>query len=146
MATIDTATAPRAALLGAALSGANRTNLALTLAASASIAEAGLDEADTTIAIGVFVALCSLTVAGSVLFYLVAADRAANPVTASYPIVAPPDGPRLLTETDLFISPDRAREFLNRASFDHLRDTLPAATADDLQAVFGKLAEAAAPK
>ena len=43
MATIDTATPPRAALLGAALSGANPKNLALTLAAAASIAEAGLD-------------------------------------------------------------------------------------------------------
>ena len=45
MATIDTATPPRAALLGAALSGANPKNLALTLAAAASIAEAGLDRA-----------------------------------------------------------------------------------------------------
>jgi threonine/homoserine/homoserine lactone efflux protein len=82
MATIDTATAPRAALLGAALSGANPKNLALTLAAAASIAEAGLDNADTAIAIGAFVALGSITVAGSVLFYLVDADRAARPLTA----------------------------------------------------------------
>ena len=82
MATIDTATPPRAALLGAALSGANPKNLALTLAASASIAEAGLDQADTAIAIAVFIALGSLTVAGSVLFYLVDADRAAGPLGA----------------------------------------------------------------
>ena len=45
MATIDSATPPRAALLGAALSGANPKNLALTLTAAASIAEAGLDTA-----------------------------------------------------------------------------------------------------
>ena len=82
MATIDTATPPRAIVLGAALSGANPKNLALTLAASASIAEAGLDGADTAIAIAVFVALGSLTVAGAVLFYLVAPNRAAGPLGA----------------------------------------------------------------
>jgi threonine/homoserine/homoserine lactone efflux protein len=82
MATIDTATPPRAGLLGAALSSANPKNLALTLAAAASIAEAGLDRSDTAIAIAVFVALGSVTVAGSVLFYLVDADRAARPLAA----------------------------------------------------------------
>ena len=80
MATIDTATPPRAALLGAALSGANPKNLALTLAAVASIAEAGLDAGDTAIAVALFIALGSVTVAGSVLFYLVDADRAARPL------------------------------------------------------------------
>ena len=82
MATIDTATPPRAALLGAALSGANPKNLALTLAAAASIAEAGLEPRDTAIAVAVFVALGSLTVAGSVLFYLIAPNRAARPLAA----------------------------------------------------------------
>ena len=61
MATIDSATPPRAALLGAALSGANPKNLALTLAAAASIAEAGLDDTDTAIAVAVFTALGSIT-------------------------------------------------------------------------------------
>ena len=73
-ATIDTATPPQAGLLGAALSGANPKNLALTLAAAASIAEAGLDKTDKAIAIGIFVALGSATVAGAVAFYLVAPD------------------------------------------------------------------------
>jgi threonine/homoserine/homoserine lactone efflux protein len=82
MATVDTATPQRAAVLGAALSGANPKNLALTLAASASIAEAGLDQADTAVAIAVFVTLGSVTVAGSVLFYLLDADRAARPLAA----------------------------------------------------------------
>ena len=82
MATIDTATPPRAALLGAALSGANPKNLALTLAAVASIAEAGLDAGDTAIAVALFIAPGSVTVAGSVLFYLVDADRAARPLAA----------------------------------------------------------------
>ena len=80
MATIDTATPLRAVVLGAALSGANPKNLALTLAAAASIAESGLGQADTAIAIAVFVALGSVTVAGSVLFYLVDADRTARPL------------------------------------------------------------------
>jgi threonine/homoserine/homoserine lactone efflux protein len=82
MATIDSATPPRAALFGAALSGANPKNLALTLAAAASIAEAGLDQADQAIAIAVFVALGSATVAGAVLFYLADAKRAAAPLDA----------------------------------------------------------------
>jgi threonine/homoserine/homoserine lactone efflux protein len=82
MATIDTVTPPRAALLGAALSGANPKNLALTLAAAASIAEAGLDQADKAIAIGAFVALGSATVAGAVVFYLVAPGPAARPLDA----------------------------------------------------------------
>ena len=82
MATIDTAPPSKAAVLGAALSGANPKNLALTLAAAASIAEAGLDQADEAIAIAVFVALGSATVAGAVLFYLVDAKRAAPPLDA----------------------------------------------------------------
>jgi len=62
--------------------GGHPKNLALTLTAAASIAEAGLDRADTTIAVAVFVALGSATVAGSVLFYLVAGDRATRPLAA----------------------------------------------------------------
>lgn len=80
MATIDSAAPARATLLGAALSGANPKNLALTLTAAASIAEAGLDTRDTAIAVAVFTALGSITVAGSVLFYLLAGDRAARPL------------------------------------------------------------------
>jgi len=82
MATIDSATPPRAALLGMALSGANPKNLALTLTAAASIAEAGLHTTDTAIAVAAFTALGSITVAGSVLFYLLAGDRAARPLAA----------------------------------------------------------------
>ena len=61
---------------------ANPKNLALTLAAAASIAEAGLDQADKAIAIAVFVALGSITVAGAVLLYLVDAERAAPALDA----------------------------------------------------------------
>jgi threonine/homoserine/homoserine lactone efflux protein len=82
MASIDTMSPARAGTLGAALSGANPKNLALTLAAAASIGEAGLDRADEAIAVAVFVALGSTTVAGAVVFYLVDAERAARPLDA----------------------------------------------------------------
>lgn len=82
MASISSITAPRAALLGAGLSGANPKNLALTLAASASISEAGLDPADSALAILVYVALGSITVAGSVLFFFLSPGRAAGPLAA----------------------------------------------------------------
>jgi threonine/homoserine/homoserine lactone efflux protein len=82
MATIDSATPGRALALGIALSGANPKNLALTLAASASVAEAGLDRADTAIAIAVFIALGSVTVVGAVLLHLLAPRRAAPPLAA----------------------------------------------------------------
>jgi threonine/homoserine/homoserine lactone efflux protein len=82
MATIDSASPTRAAVLGVALSGANPKNLAPTLAASASIAEAGLTAADTTAAIAAFVAIGSTTVAGAVLFYLAAPATAVRPLAA----------------------------------------------------------------
>jgi threonine/homoserine/homoserine lactone efflux protein len=82
MSTMDSASPARAALLGVALSGANPKNLALTLAASASIAEAGLSTADTAIAVAVFVAIGSTTVAGAVLFHLAAPATAARPLAA----------------------------------------------------------------
>jgi threonine/homoserine/homoserine lactone efflux protein len=82
MASLDSLTPVKALGLGAALSGANPKNLALTLAAAASIAQAGLDATDTAIAIAVFVAIGSLTVAGAVLVYFVAHDRAVGPLAA----------------------------------------------------------------
>lgn len=82
MDSIASLTAPKAATLGAGLAGANPKNLALTLAASASISEAGLDRADTAVAIAVYVVLGSLTVAGSVLFYFASPKRAARPLAA----------------------------------------------------------------
>jgi threonine/homoserine/homoserine lactone efflux protein len=80
MASLDRLTPLKALGLGAALSGANPKNLALTLAASASIAQAGLDATDTAIAVAVFVAIGSVTVVGAVLAYLVARDRAVGPL------------------------------------------------------------------
>jgi len=66
--------------LGALLSGVNPKNLALTAAAAASVAQAGLSDADSAITMAVFVVIGSLTVAGPVLFYLVASERAAGPL------------------------------------------------------------------
>lgn len=82
MASVDTITPVKGLVLGLALSAANPKNLALTAAAAASIAQAGLDEADTAIAIAVFVALGSVTVAGSVLFAVVAPKAADRPLAA----------------------------------------------------------------
>jgi threonine/homoserine/homoserine lactone efflux protein len=82
MATIDSTTPAKAVVLGAALSAANPKNLALTLAAAASIAEASLDRTDKAIAITVYVTLGSVTVAGAVLCYLVDPKRAARPLDA----------------------------------------------------------------
>jgi len=82
MATVDHVTPVKAAALGAALSAANPKNLALTLAASASIAEAGISTGDEAIAVAVFVAIGSVTVAGAVLFALVAPRRSAAPLAA----------------------------------------------------------------
>ncbi|MFN8160755.1 MAG: GAP family protein [Solirubrobacterales bacterium] len=82
MSSVDSATPGRTLALGLALSAANPKNLALTLAAAASISAAGLDGADTAIAIAVFVALGSITVAGSVLLYLASPDRAAAPLSS----------------------------------------------------------------
>jgi threonine/homoserine/homoserine lactone efflux protein len=82
MATIESVSWTKAAVLGVALSGANPKNVALTLAASASIAQAGLDTADTALAVAIFVAIGSLTVVGSVLFYLVAPRRAEGPLAS----------------------------------------------------------------
>jgi len=82
MAGIASLSTPRAAGMGVALSAANPKNLVLTLAASASIAQAGLDGADEAVAIAVFVALGSVTVAGAVLFYLLDSARAERPLAA----------------------------------------------------------------
>ena len=82
MASVEALSPLKAAGLGVALSAANPKNLALTMAASASIARAGLDTADEAIAIAVFVALGSVTVVGGVLFHVVAPRRAERPLAS----------------------------------------------------------------
>lgn len=80
MKTIDEIEPGRAFVLGAGLSGLNPKNLALTLAATATISQAGLSTGDTVVAVLVFVLLASITVVGAVAFYLVAEDRAKAPL------------------------------------------------------------------
>jgi len=82
MQTIDRFTPGKSLGFGVALSGANPKNLALTLVAAASIAQAGLDGGGTAVSIIVFVVIGSLTVAGPVLYNLVARDRAAGPLAS----------------------------------------------------------------
>ena len=82
MASMDELSVGKALVLGLALSAANPKNLALTAAAAASIAEEGLGAADTAIAIAVFVVLGSCTVAGAVLFAMVAPKASARPLAS----------------------------------------------------------------
>jgi threonine/homoserine/homoserine lactone efflux protein len=81
MASIDAFTPGRSFVVGAMLSGINPKNLALTLAAAASIAQAGLSGGATVGAAAAFVIVGSISVAGPVLFYLVASERAAGPLS-----------------------------------------------------------------
>ena len=76
MDAIDGFTAPKSVGLGILLSGVNPKNLALTLAAAASIAQAGLSGGESAIAVAVFVIIGSLTVAGPVLYYLLVPSSA----------------------------------------------------------------------
>ena len=92
MAGVESLSPVKAAGLGVVLSAANPKNLALTAAASASIAKAGLDTADEAIAIAIFVAIGSVTVVGGVVFHLVAPRRASGRwprSDASWPTTTP---------------------------------------------------------
>lgn len=80
MDAIDTMALGRTGLLGAALSGLNPKNFALTLAAAATIGQAALSGGSTVAAVATFVAIGSLTVAGPVVYFLVAPHRAAGPL------------------------------------------------------------------
>lgn len=88
MSGLDRLTGGRTLLLGAALSGVNPKNLALTLAAAASIAQAGLSAGGDVVAVAVFVAIGSLTVAGPVVGYLVAGERVGGPLESAKQFMA----------------------------------------------------------
>jgi threonine/homoserine/homoserine lactone efflux protein len=80
MSSIDSIAPGKSLALGALLSGANPKNLALTAAAAASIAQAGLDGTESAEVIALFVILGSLTVVGPVLWFLFAGEAAAKPL------------------------------------------------------------------
>jgi threonine/homoserine/homoserine lactone efflux protein len=77
MTSVDGAGPGRALGLGLGLAAGNPKNIALTTAATASVASTGLDGADTVAVVALFVLLGSATVIGAVLYFLVRGDRAA---------------------------------------------------------------------
>jgi threonine/homoserine/homoserine lactone efflux protein len=82
MSSVDHFAPGRSLGLGVLLSGANPKNLALTLAAAASVAQAGLDGVQSAEVIAVFVIIGSLTVVGPVLLFVFAGESAATPLAA----------------------------------------------------------------
>jgi threonine/homoserine/homoserine lactone efflux protein len=80
MRRIDHSTPLSIAGIGVVLSAGNPKNLALTLAAAASIAEAGLGDAGTVGAVAVFVAIGSMTIVGAVIVHALAPERSAGPL------------------------------------------------------------------
>ncbi|HET9201430.1 MAG TPA: GAP family protein [Dehalococcoidia bacterium] len=76
MSTIESFTPAKSFGLGALLAGVNPKNLGLTLAAAAAIGQAGLDGVDPWVVLIIFVVLGSLTIAGPVIYYLLAGASA----------------------------------------------------------------------
>ena len=76
MSGIDSMTAGKALVLGAALSGVNPKNLALTLAAGVSIVAAGLDTTQTIIVMIIFIIIACISVAAPVIIYFTLGDKA----------------------------------------------------------------------
>jgi threonine/homoserine/homoserine lactone efflux protein len=82
MATIDGFTAAKSFGFGVVLSALNPKNLALTIAAMAGVAQAGLSAGEDVVAIIVFVVIGSLTVAGPVVAYLLMGRKAEHALTS----------------------------------------------------------------
>jgi hypothetical protein len=76
MSGIDTLTPVKTGGLSVLLAGANPKNLALSLAAGASLAQAGASGSEATVGLIVFVIVASLTIAVPVVVYWVGGDRA----------------------------------------------------------------------
>jgi threonine/homoserine/homoserine lactone efflux protein len=88
VAKVDGFTPGKSLVAGAALSGANPKNLALTLAAAAAIAVDDLDSAQQVGAAAIFVAIASFSVVGFVLAALVAPHATAQPLTSIHQFMA----------------------------------------------------------
>jgi threonine/homoserine/homoserine lactone efflux protein len=78
MAALDTFGPGKSLGLGAALSGVNPKNLVLTIAAAASIAQAGLPGVQQVGVLAVFIVLGSVTVAAPLVIYLAMGAKAAG--------------------------------------------------------------------
>jgi threonine/homoserine/homoserine lactone efflux protein len=76
MAAIDSFSPGRSLGFGVLLSGVNPKNLALAFAAGTAISQAGVSAGGDAVALAVFVAIGSLTVAGPVILYLATPRRA----------------------------------------------------------------------
>jgi hypothetical protein len=77
MASIDSLTPIKAGGLGALLSGLNPKNLALSLAAGASLAQSGAAGGDAVAGLVAFIVVASLSIAVPVVSYLLGGQRAA---------------------------------------------------------------------
>lgn len=75
MSAVDRFTPMRSFAIGATLSGLNPKNVALTMAASATIAQYGVSAGGDAVAVATFVTLASLTVVGPVVAYLALGER-----------------------------------------------------------------------
>ncbi|HYN66719.1 MAG TPA: GAP family protein [Ornithinibacter sp.] len=80
MGRLETISALAALGLGAALSGVNPKNLALTASGAVAIASGDLSTSQTVACVVVFVVLASLLVVGPVVAFLVLGDRTAGPL------------------------------------------------------------------
>jgi hypothetical protein len=77
MASIGSLTPVKAGGLGALLSGVNPKNLALAVAAGASLAQIGATGGDAVAGLLAFIVIASLSIAVPVVFYLLGGQRAA---------------------------------------------------------------------
>ena len=78
MAAIDTLTPVKTGGLAVLLAAANPKNLALSLAAGASLAQAGVSAGEATVGLIVFVVIASVSIVVPVVFYLGGGERAAH--------------------------------------------------------------------
>jgi len=78
MRAIDQFTPGRSFAIAAALSGVNPKNLLLTVAAASSIAQAGLDNGDQAVTLGVFILVGTLGPGVPVAIYFVLGERATH--------------------------------------------------------------------
>lgn len=82
MSTIDSFTSGKSFGMAALFAGVNPKNLGLTLAAAMTISQSGLGNSQSWIALLVFVAVASITVAAPVLYYLIAGASAEKTLTS----------------------------------------------------------------
>jgi threonine/homoserine/homoserine lactone efflux protein len=78
MTAVEHFTPVKALTTGVVLGAVNPKNLALTIGAAASVAQAGVSTSDAVVALAFFVVLASLATGGTVVLYLVGGERATH--------------------------------------------------------------------